>query len=138
MTLKKSVTKASITTPEQVYELFRRVLATECRVDRDKEHFWSIGLTTRNSVKYIELVSLGTLNAALVHPREVFRFAIMQGGVSTIMVAHNHPSGNPEPSEDDIRLTKRLVECGRLLGIEVLDSFIIADGYLSFKERGII
>ena len=137
MTLKKSVTKASITTPGQVWELFRQALATECEIDQNKEHFWSIGLTTRNGVKYIELVSLGTLNAALVHPREVFRFAIMQG-VSSIIVVHNHPSGDPEPSEDDIRLTKRLVECGRLLGIEVLDSFIVADSYVSLKEWGII
>ena len=136
MTIKKSM-KAPITNPGQVYELFKAVLAAECEVDRNKEHFWSIGLTTRNGVKYIELVSLGTLNAALVHPREVFRFAIMQG-VSSIMVVHNHPSGDPEASEDDMRLTRRLVECGRLLGIEVLDSFIIADNYLSFKERGLI
>ena len=136
MTIKKSM-KAPITNPGQVYELFKTVLASECEVDQNKEHFWSIGLTTRNGVKYIELVSLGTLNAALVHPREVFRFAIMQG-VSSIMVVHNHPSGDPEASEDDMRLTRRLVECGRLLGIEVLDAFIIADNYLSFKERGLI
>jgi DNA repair protein RadC len=120
-----------------VAELLQSVLNTESPVDRDKEHFWTIGLNTRNVVKYIDLTSLGTLNASLVHPREVFRLAIMKG-VAHIVIGHNHPSGDTEPSEEDIKLTRRLVEAGKILGIEVLDHVIIADNtYLGFKATGL-
>jgi len=121
-----------------VAKLLRSILKTESPVDRDKEHFWTVGLNTRNVVKYIDLTSLGTLNASLVHPREVFRLAIMKG-VANIVIGHNHPSGNTEPSEEDIRLTRRLVEAGRILGIEVLDHIIVTDNnHLSFKATGLI
>lgn len=120
-----------------VADLLQSILNTESPVDRDKEHFWTIGLNTRNVVKYIDLTSLGTLNASLVHPREVFRLAIMKG-VAHIVIGHNHPSGNTEPSEEDIKLTRRLVEAGKILGIEVLDHVIIADNaYLGFKATGL-
>ena len=108
-----------------VATLLHSILRTESPIDRDKEHFWTIGLSTRNVVKYIDLTSLGTLNASLVHPREVFRLAIMKG-VANIVIGHNHPSGDSEPSEEDIRLTRRLIEAGRILGIEVLDHIIVA------------
>ena len=137
MLIRRPITKQQIKDPASVHSIFVALLRQDNEVDRDKEHFWCIGLNTRNCVKYIELVSLGTLNASLVHPREVFRFAIMQG-VASIIVIHNHPSGDPEPSEDDLRLVKRLIEAGRLLGIELLDSLIVADSYLSFKEKGLI
>lgn len=106
--------------------------------DRAKEHFKLILLNTRNRVTGIFTVSIGTLNASLVHPREVFRRAV-QHAASTVVLAHNHPSGNPEPSDDDIALTRRLCDAGRLLGIEVIDHIIVArDEYVSFKARGIL
>jgi DNA repair protein RadC len=121
-----------------VADLLHSILRTESSIDRDKEHFWTIGLNTRNVVKYVDLTCLGTLNASLVHPREVFRLAIMKG-VASIVIGHNHPSGDSEPSEEDIRLTRRLIEAGRILGIEVLDHIIIADNnHLSFKATGLI
>jgi DNA repair protein RadC len=83
-------------------------------------------------------VSVGTLNANLVHPREVFKEAI-QSLAAQIILAHNHPSGDPEPSEDDLEITKRLVEAGTILGIEVVDHIIITKtGFMSFKDKKLI
>ena len=83
----------------------------------------------------IEDVSVGNLNTSIVHPREVFRSAVKKGAAA-IIVLHNHPSGNPAPSRNDIDVTRRLTETGKLLGIPVLDHLIIGDGtYLSFKEQ---
>ena len=129
--------KRPITQPRAVADLIRTLLRKEARIDRDKEHFWVIGLTTRNTVKYVDLVSMGTLNASLVHPRETFRYAVMKA-VSSIVTVHNHPSGSPEPSDDDLSLTRRLKDAGSVLGIEVLDHVIVAGAhYTSFKERGL-
>ncbi len=129
-----------ITEPRVVNEVFASILKTEHATDRDKEHFWTVGLTTRNAIKYIDLVSRGTLNASLVHPREFFRMALMSA-VSSLLLVHNHPSGNPEPSEEDLRITRRLRDAGRIIGIEILDHVIVGEsvnGYKSFKEAGLI
>jgi len=105
---------------------------------RKKENFIVFYLNGRNQVICSECVSVGTLNASLVHPREVFEPAIRHLAAGVIF-AHNHPSGDCTPSEDDIEITKRLVDAGRLIGIEVLDHLIIGQhGYLSFKEKGLI
>ncbi len=125
-----------VKTPESIHHLILNILKEEHEVDRQKEHFWSIGLNSKNKIKYIEMVSLGILNASLVHPRELFRLAISRAAAS-IIVAHNHPSGDPEPSEEDISMTKRIVESGKILGIEVLDHVIVCSRqYKSFKELG--
>jgi DNA repair protein RadC len=100
--------RIKITTPQAIFRLFQDILKTEDKVDKDKEHFWVVGLDTRNIIKYVELVSLGTLNASLVHPREVFRTAISQG-VAQIILGHNHPSGDATPSEDDLEINIRLI-----------------------------
>ena len=103
-----------------------------------KEHFVCLFLNTKNQVTAKETLSMGSLNASLVHPREVFRAAIKRGSASLIC-AHNHPSGDPEPSREDIALTNRLVEAGNIIGIDVLDHLIIGDGiFISLKERGVI
>ncbi len=108
--------KQTITSPQAVYDVLSKVLSAENEVDVMKEHFWVVGLNTRNVIQYVDLVSLGTLNASLVHPREVFRFAILKA-VSSVVLGHNHPSGDPEPSDDDIAITRRLVEAGKVVGI---------------------
>lgn len=101
-----------------------------------KEHFICLFLNTKNHIIARETLSIGTLNASLVHPREVFRAAVKAGSASIICV-HNHPSGDPMPSPEDIALTKRLVEAGELMGIEVLDHLVIGDGrFISLKEHG--
>ena len=121
-----------------VAEIMRTILKKEHPVDQDKEHFWVIGRDNKNRIKYLELVSLGTLNSSLVHPREVFRYAIMQG-IASLILCHNHPSGDPEPSKEDVTITDRLVEGGKILGIHVLDHVIIgSSGFLSMTEKGYI
>ncbi|GMK47216.1 MULTISPECIES: RadC family protein [Paenibacillus] len=101
-----------------------------------KEHFVCLFLNTKNHIIARETLSVGTLNASLVHPREVFRAAVKAGSASIICV-HNHPSGDPMPSPEDVTLTKRLVEAGELMGIEVLDHLVIGDGrFISLKEHG--
>jgi DNA repair protein RadC len=128
--------KLRVTGPEEVATLLQDLLAKEDRIDQDKEHFYAVHLDTRNRVTLVEVVAIGTLNASLVHPRETFRRAIVEGAASLI-VAHNHPSGDTEPSAEDLSTGRRLVEAGRLLDIAVLDHLIFtADGYTSLKETG--
>jgi DNA repair protein RadC len=103
-----------------------------------KEHFVVLLLSTKHHVLAMPVISVGTLNASLVHPRELFREAINYSAASAILV-HNHPSGDPSPSQDDVILTKKLVQAGELLDIDVLDHIIIGDNrYVSLKETGII
>jgi DNA repair protein RadC len=102
----------------------------------EKEHFVQIYLNTKNGVIGRETISVGSLNSAIVHPREVFRAAIRRGAASVIFV-HNHPSTDPSPSSEDIQLTSRLVEAGQLIGIEVLDHVIVGgERHLSLKQLG--
>lgn len=104
----------------------------------NKEIFNIILLNTKNNVIAIENISIGSLNASIVHPREVFNIAIKRSS-SAIILAHNHPSGDPKPSTEDINITKRLIEAGTIIGINVLDHIIIGDGiYFSMKEKEII
>lgn len=103
-----------------------------------KEHFRTILLDTKNQIIVTEEISIGTLNASIVHPRDVFKIAIKRNANSIILI-HNHPSGDPTPSNEDINITNRLIEVGNLVGIKVLDHIIIGDNkYLSFKERKLI
>jgi len=120
-----------LTDPEKVYRLIKNKLK-----DYHKEHFYIIVLNSRNWS--VAEVSMGSLNASIVHPREVFEEAIRNKAASVIFV-HNHPSGNPEPSEDDLIITKRLVEAGKIMGIEVNDHIIITKtGFFSFKDKRLI
>ncbi len=131
----------NINTPNRMIHVLQAILQAEPEHDQEKEHFWIIALNHRHNIKYIELVSLGTLNSSLVHPREVFRYAIMQG-TSGIILAHNHPSGYAQPSDNDIAVTKRLKEAGDIIGIQILDHVIVGNGtnagFLSMKEAGYI
>jgi DNA repair protein RadC len=131
------VRKKKVQKPEEVAEMFRSIQKSENEIDKMKEKFWVVGLNVRKCIVYIELVALGTLNACLVQAREVYRFAIMKA-VSDIIVVHSHPSGDPEPSEDDIAITKRLYDAGKILGIELVDHVIVTHGpeFISFKAQG--
>ena len=112
--------------------------------DMGQEAFVVMTLTTKNDVIQKHLVSLGTLNSALVHPREVFRVAIMDSAAS-IILAHNHPSGDPTPSAEDIKVTRQLVSAGEIMGIKVLDHVVIGSSdenlfqsFLSLREAGLV
>ncbi|MFN2745060.1 MULTISPECIES: RadC family protein [Bacillus] len=101
-----------------------------------QEHFVCLYLNTKNQVIHRRTVFIGSLNSSIVHPREVFKEALKRSAASFICV-HNHPSGDPAPSREDIDVTKRLNECGRLLGIELLDHIVIGDQkFVSLKEKG--
>lgn len=102
----------------------------------DREHFNVILLNTKNHVLGVENVSIGSLNASLVHPRELFKKAILKSAAGIILV-HNHPSGDPQPSQEDKQVTCRMAKAGEIIGIEVLDHIVIGDGrFASLRERG--
>jgi DNA repair protein RadC len=127
--------KIVIKEPQDVVRVFLDLLALEDEIDQDKEHFYVMHLNTRSRVKLVELASLGTLSASLVHPRETFRRAVIHGSAN-IIVAHNHPSGDVDPSDEDTKTTKKLFEAGEVLGIKLLDHIIFAKGkFFSFKEN---
>lgn len=113
-------------------------LVMESMRDLEQEHFQVILLNVKNQVLGVELVSVGGLSSAPAHPREVFRPAIRRNA-SAVVLCHNHPSGDPTPSPEDVMLTRRLVAAGELLGIDVLDHVVIGDNrYQSFRERGLL
>jgi DNA repair protein RadC len=118
-----------VRTPDEVYAATR-----EYALER-REHFLTVLLNARNRLIRKELVSIGTLNASLVHPREVFRSAILESAASLILV-HNHPSDDPQPSADDLDITTRIQRAGEILGIELLDHVIVCrSGFLSFRQE---
>jgi len=120
----------SVTSPEDLFDIIRDKIG-----NFSKEHFFVVSLDTRNNFIGMDEVSVGTLTASLVHPRETFETAIKRHAAH-IIIAHNHPSGETDPSEDDLRITKRLVEAGKIMGIDVLDHLIITrKKFLSFKEK---
>ena len=105
--------------------------------DEEQEHFIVLCLNTKNEIIARKTISIGTLDQAIVHPRDVYRFAI-KNNAARIIAVHNHPSGNPEPSENDKTVTKRLIRSGDILGVEILDHIIIGnDNYVSLRERGL-
>jgi len=122
--------KPVVKTPEDVVNLIRSRLK-----GKKKEYFLAILLDTRSQLIKVAEISIGSLDSSIVHPREVFKEAISASAASVIF-AHNHPSGDPEASEDDINLTKRLAKAGEIVGIDVLDHIIIGDKkYLSLKRE---
>ncbi|MED1602407.1 RadC family protein [Alkalihalophilus marmarensis] len=100
-----------------------------------REEFVVLGLNTKNEVLFRKTIFTGSLNASIVHPRETFK-ALIKRNCASAIVAHNHPSGNPSPSQEDLEVTKRLCEAGKVIGIEVLDHLIIGNTYFSLKEKG--
>lgn len=116
--------------PEDVAEFFRRVVEDEAR-----EHFCALYLNQRNVPIAYQIVSVGTASASLVHPREVFQPAILAGAASLVL-AHNHPSGDTSPSSEDVEVTRRIISAGRILGVGVVDHVVFAHagGFASLRE----
>ena len=127
------IPKKKITSPSDAYDLFHPLFKEE-----PTEIFIVILLSTYNRVIGYDIISSGSLNASVVDPRGVFRSAIVSN-CANIIIAHNHPSGNPEPSNEDISITRTLVESGKILGINIFDHLIFAeDKFTSFVERRLI
>lgn len=124
--------KIVIKSPEDVVKAVKNKLK-----GKKREHFLALSLNTRNHLINIHTISIGSLDSSVVHPREVFKEAISSSAASVIFV-HNHPSGDPTPSEDDIKLTRRLFEVSEITGIKVLDHIVVCDkAYLSMKSKGL-
>ena len=127
---KEYETRPRMSSPEKVYEILKPMFPV------DKEAFFLLSLNTKNGITAIRTISIGSLNANIVHPRDVFRAALIDNAAH-IIVAHNHPSGDPTPSREDIDITKKLVETGKIIGIAVLDHVIIGEGrHFSMQETG--
>jgi DNA repair protein RadC len=120
------------TAPAQIFEMFRGLN------NETKEHFVTLHLDGKNRIVCKDTVSIGSLNQSIVHPREVFKTALLSNAAAILLI-HNHPTGDPNPSPEDRAITSRLKEAGDLLGIRVLDHIIIGDDrYLSFVEAGLM
>ena len=119
----------TISNAQAVYALFSFLQ------QETKEHFIALHLDAKNRILCIDRVSAGTMTNSLIHPREVFKTALLSSATSLLLV-HNHPSGDPTPSREDISITEKLKGAGEIMGIAVLDHVIIGDGYISLKEKG--
>jgi len=129
----KYISDSKITSPEDVAEIFIPLLRDEV-----KEKFIVICLNSANKIIKHEVISVGTLNSSLIHPREVFKFAIDNNSANVILL-HNHPSGNPEPSNEDIQITKKLVDAGKIMDIQIFDHIIVAGNeFTSFVQKRLI
>jgi DNA repair protein RadC len=130
--------KQIVASPETIVVMLRTWFKTLDEADNKKEHFVIIHLNVRNRIQCIEVVSIGILNAAIIHPRETFKRAVMQSSAH-IIVAHNHPSNDCEPSDEDIVMTEKLKKAGDILGIPLIDHIIFGETeYLSFIDKGIL
>ena len=130
-----SYLKTRLSDPSKVAHLFQECLKF---LDDEREHFISLSVDTKNQLKSIDIISIGSLNMSIVHPREVF-FIAVHNRAAAIIVGHNHPSGDPSPSQNDIDITRKLSESGKILGIEMLDHIIFShDKFISLKEENLI
>ncbi len=130
--------KVKVLNAEDIYKVMQQVLLRENKIRRNQEHFWVIGLDNANKILFIELIGLGQVNRVNANPPDVFRMGIYKLAVRMILV-HNHPSGNVNPSKADLDFTDRLFKVGKLISIEVLDHLVITEeSYTSFSEEGIM
>lgn len=134
----KTTEKIKIQSPDEIFEIMQRILLKESPGDRKREHFWVVSLDWGNTILNIELVSLGTYNETLVKPMEVLSIPLQKKAVKLILV-HNHPSGNLEPSEGDKVVTDRLIQACKIMQIEIEDHLIITErSYYSFHSSGLM
>jgi DNA repair protein RadC len=120
---------AIIDSPEKTYRMFKELS------EEPQEHFYALYLDNKNQVLAYRLISIGTVNETIIHPRDVFSGAVLVNAVSIILI-HNHPSGELQSSREDLAVTERLREGGKILGIAILDHIIIGNGYMSFRDQG--
>lgn len=133
--VKYAALQSQIRMPKNIYDMIESVLELS---SESVEYFGIINLNVKNKVNGIHILSKGTVDATLVHPREVFKAAFLNNA-SSIILFHNHPSGDPSPSKEDHEMTKRIVEAGKIMGINVIDHIVVGDGrYCSFKELGVL
>jgi len=124
--MKLKVKEVKVNNTHQTACIIYNLLSKEDKLDKDKEHFWVLGLDCINKIEYVDLVSLGVSTYVTVEPKETYRMAI-RSGVENIIVAHNHPSGEVNPSEEDINITSKLQQAGNILNIKLLDHLIIGN-----------
>jgi DNA repair protein RadC len=125
--------KTEITNPDMLCDIIRNKIT-----DYSKEHFFVISLNSRSKLISIEPITIGILTASLVHPRETFGSAI-RSHATQIIIAHNHPSGDAGPSDEDMKVTRRLLEAGKIMGIELIDHLIVtSNGYFSFRKENLV
>lgn len=121
-----------------MYEIMQKILLRENRIDRNREHLWTISLDTNNRLLNIELVSMGSVNKTIAEPMEIFSVPLQKRAVK-IVVVHNHPSGQVKPSAADKDLTDQLIQCGEILHVPLVDHLIISEKtYYSFEENGLL
>ena len=130
--------KIKLLNSTDIYSIMQQILLRENKIDRNKENFWTIGLDNANRILYIELISLGTTTSAPVEPMQVFRIAVQKAAIKLILV-HNHPTGETKPSKEDINITDRLIQVGKILAIDVIDHLIITEKtYNSFADTELL
>ena len=130
--------KIRVLNSDDLYSIMQKILLREEKIDQDREHFWVVGLANNNRILFIELISLGAVNQTIAEPMEVFSFALQKRAVKIILV-HNHPSGDLQPSDADKDITDRLIQVGKIVNTEVYDHQIITDrSYLSFRDNGLL
>jgi DNA repair protein RadC len=130
--------KIKVLNSDDIYSIMQKVLLREQKIDQNREHFWVIGLENNQRILFIELISLGTVNKALVEPMEVFSLALQKRAVK-IVLCHNHPSGELKPSEADKDITDKLIQVGLIVNTPVVDHLIISNkSYLSFVDIGLL
>lgn len=130
--------KIKVLNGDDLYGIMQKILLRAERIDRDREHFWIVGLANNNRILFIELIGLGSVNATIAEPMDVFSFALQKRAVKVVLV-HNHPSGELTPSEADKDTTDNLIQAGRIVRTEVYDHLIITErSYLSFRESGLL
>ncbi len=134
----KEEDKIRVLNSDDIFSIMQKILLRENKIRRDKEHFWIIGLANNYRILFIELISLGTVNMSVVHPMEVFSFALQKRAVKLIL-AHNHPSGDLIPSKDDKDVTNRLLQNSLFLEVPIIDHIILSEiTYYSFTDSGLL
>ncbi|MBI4766605.1 MAG: JAB domain-containing protein [Deltaproteobacteria bacterium] len=130
------VSRERVSLPDEyaAMKLLSKILDREDPISKDREHFWVISLDAKNKVKFVELIGIGTVDNCLAHPREVFRRAIVSGAAK-IIIGHNHPSGDSDPSPEDLEITQKLKQASEILSIPLLDHIIIGITHYSFKAN---
>jgi DNA repair protein RadC len=130
--------KIKVLNGDDLYGIMQWILLREDKIDQDREHFWIVGLANNNRILFIELISLGSVNASIAEPMDVFSFALQKRAVKIVLV-HNHPSGELKPSAADLDMTDRLIQVGIIVNTKVYDHLIIAKrSYMSFRDTGLL